>query len=75
MEIEEEFNDKPYQKDFTNYFPVYITFVNDHKKLLNFGTLQNMMSTEGSPTQSPPDYDPFSYMKVEEPDCTNLFSQ
>jgi len=74
MEIEEEFNDKPYQKDFTNYFPA-ITFVNDHKKLLNFGTLQNMMSTEGSPTQSPPDYDPFSYMKVEEPDCTNLFSQ
>jgi hypothetical protein len=53
MEIEEENFDKPYSKDFTNYFPA-ITFVNDHKKLLNFGTLQNMMSTEGSPSNTPP---------------------
>ncbi len=74
MEIEDENFDKPYSKDFTNYFPA-ITFVNDHKKLLNFGTLQNMMSTEGSPTQSPPQSHPFSYMKIEEPDCTTLFSQ
>ena len=80
MEIEDENFEKPYTKDFINYLPPPITFVNDHKKLLNFGTLQNMMSTECSPSQSSPNYEFFKEMKMVEVEannftnCSNLYS-
>ena len=49
-------------KQLINYIP-NMSFVNCHKNLLNFGMIQNMMSTEQQPDNTgykeEGDYDPF----------------
>jgi hypothetical protein len=54
--MEYNFNhNNPYPTDFLNDFPT-LNFAKEHKQLLKFGTIQDMMTNDVSPSDSSPNY-------------------